>query len=473
MDMTSDAGLASQDTDYTRDIQAVLDELHQMQQTPRLVTSPEELEALEREIRQGTDRLGSLLVGYHLQQTLDSPALQAEQDLLVSHWPKPLKSDGKVQVRIRTAQGHTVAVWTTYYRRKGQRRAGKRSAGVYAGLVLLGIYDRCTPALAAEVSLFAAMLGSLQEAQDVLAARGVELDTKTVRTIAYRYAARARLEQQVNNAAFEDSVAGRRVVISSDGGRLRLREIKRGPKTTKGRRRYTGAWREPKVLIVYVVDAEGKREASFAPFIDATLKGPDAVFALLRSYLQRLEITQADQVLFIADGAPWIWKRVPLLVQALGLAVEQVHELLDFYHAVQHLSQVVALRKDWSAKARARWRTQQRRFLLQGQVEQVIAAVQALCRGRHSKAIRTQRNYFIKNQSRMAYATLIAMKLPIGSGAIESTVRRVVNLRLKGPSLFWCRANAEAILLLRSYYKAGRWNMLKRMETSPLALLEA
>ncbi len=471
--MTSDAGLASQDTDYTRDIQAVLDELHQMQQTPRLVTSPEELEALEREIRQGTDRLGSLLVGYHLQQTLDSPALQAEQDLLVSHWPKPLKSDGKVQVRIRTAQGHTVAVWTTYYRRKGQRRAGKRSAGVYAGLVLLGIYDRCTPALAAEVSLFAAMLGSLQEAQDVLAARGVELDTKTVRTIAYRYAARARLEQQVNNAAFEDSGAGRRVVISSDGGRMRLREIKRGPKTTKGRRRYTGAWREPKVLIVYVVDAEGKREASFAPFIDATLKGPDAVFALLRSYLQRLEITQADQVLFIADGAPWIWKRVPLLVQALGLAVEQVHELLDFYHAVQHLSQVVALRKDWSAKARARWRTQQRRFLLQGQVEQVIAAVQALCRGRHSKAIRTQRNYFIKNQSRMAYATLIAMKLPIGSGAIESTVRRVVNLRLKGPSLFWCRANAEAILLLRSYYKAGRWNMLKRMATSPLALLEA
>ena len=90
------------------------------------------------------------------------------------------------------------------------------------------------------------MLGSLAEAQDVLAARGVALDTKTVRTIAYRYAARARLEQQVNNAAFEDSVAGRRVVISSDGGRLRLRETKRGPKTKKGRRRYTGAWREPR-----------------------------------------------------------------------------------------------------------------------------------------------------------------------------------------------------------------------------------
>jgi hypothetical protein len=294
-----------------------------------------------------------------------------------------------------------------------------------------------------------------------------------VRLIAYRSAARARLEQPIDQAAFADTVAGRRVVISSDGGRIRLRETKRGPKTTKGRRRYTGAWREPKVLIVYVVDAEGKRDVRFAPVIDATLKGPDAVFALLRTYLQRLEITQADQVLFIADGAPWIWKRVPLLVQALGLAAEQVHELLDFYHAVQHLGQVVALRKDWSAQARARWRTQQRRFLLQGQVEQVIAAVQALCRGRHSKAIRTQHAYFIKNQSRMAYAKLIALKLPIGSGAIESTVRRVVNLRLKGPSMFWCRASAEAILLLRSYYKAGRWNLLKHMATSHRALLEA
>ena len=471
--MTSDSGLASQDTDYARHIQAVLDELHQMQQTPRVVTSPEELETLEQEIRQRTDQLGSLLVGYHLQQALDSPALQTEQDLLVSHWPTPLKSDGKVQVRIRTAQGHTVAVWTTYYRRQGQRRAGKRNAGVYAGLVLLGIYDRCTPALASEVSLCAAMLGSLDEAQAVLADRGVELDTKTVRTIAYRYAARARLEQQIERTVFEDSVSGRRVVISSDGGRLRLRETKRGPKTKKGRRRYTGAWREPKVLIVYVVNAEGKRDASFAPVIDATLKGPDAVFALLRTYLQRLNITQADQVLFIADGAPWIWKRVPLLVHALGLAAEQVHELLDFYHAVQHLGQVAALRKDWSAQARTRWRTQQRHLLLRGEVEQVIAAVRTICRGRHSKAIRTHREYFIKNQGRMAYAKLMALQLPIGSGAIESAVRRVVNLRLKGPSIFWCRASAEAILLLRSYYKAGRWNLLKHMATSHRALLEA
>ena len=134
--MASEAGLANQESDYTRQIQEALDALHQMQQSPQLVTSPEALEALEREMRQCTDRLGSLLVGHHLQASLDAAALHMEQDLLVSHWPKALKNDGKVPVTIRTAQGHGVRVSVTYYRRKGQRRAGRRYAGVYAGLVL-------------------------------------------------------------------------------------------------------------------------------------------------------------------------------------------------------------------------------------------------------------------------------------------------------------------------------------------------
>ena len=184
--MTSDSGVVSPESDDARHRQEALDALHQMQQTPRLVMSPEARAVLEREIRQRTDPLGSLLVGYHLQQALDATAMQAEQNLLVSHWPKPLTSDGKVKGKIRTAQGPTVAVWVTSSRRQGQRRAGKRYAGVDAGLVLLGRSDRCPPALAAAVSLLAAMLGAVEEAQDVLADRGVALDTTTVRLIAYR-----------------------------------------------------------------------------------------------------------------------------------------------------------------------------------------------------------------------------------------------------------------------------------------------
>jgi hypothetical protein len=153
IDMPSESGVTNQESDYAQHIQEVLTELRQMQQPPRLVTSPDDLEALERAIRHRPDRLGSLLVGDHMQQALAATALQAEPEWLGRPWPKPLKNDGKVKGLVRTAQGHPVPVWGTYYRHKGQRRAGKPDAGVYAGLGVLGIYERCTPALAAEVSL--------------------------------------------------------------------------------------------------------------------------------------------------------------------------------------------------------------------------------------------------------------------------------------------------------------------------------
>jgi hypothetical protein len=50
--------------------------------------------------------------------------------------------------------------------------------------------------------------------------------------------------------------------------------------------------------------------------------------------------------------------------------------------------------------------------------------------------------------------------LPCGSGAVESTIRRVVNQRLKAPGTFWLEQNAEGMLLLRSYLKAGRFDDL-------------
>ncbi|MFH1185185.1 MAG: hypothetical protein V1755_09125 [Chloroflexota bacterium] len=60
----------------------------------------------------------------------------------------------------------------------------------------------------------------------------------------------------------------------------------------------------------------------------------------------------------------------------------------------------------------------------------------------------------------MCYQKLRARKLPMGSGVMESTVRRVINLKLKSPGKFWLLVNAEATLHLRSYLKAGHWDHL-------------
>jgi hypothetical protein len=320
-----------------------------------------------------------------------------------------------------------------------------------------------------EIGQMVVLLGSFAEARQILLEQGHSLDEKTLHLIAYRAAERVRLAQKATGylGDSQESVAGRRVVISSDGGRIRLREKKRGPKTAKGRNRYKAAWREPKLFIVYVVDETGQQERTFAPVIDGTLCGPDLLFAMLTHCLQALKIKDADQVLFISDGAPWIWNRLAALWQTLGLDDQNLHCLIDFYHAVEHLNQVASLRKDWSAKTRKQWLNKQRRSLHQGGIDQVIQAIQPLCRGRHSKAIRTQLDYFTKHRLHMNYAVITDKNLPIGSGAMESAIRRIVNLRLKGPSLFWCKPNADAMLLLRAFCKSGRWTLFKSLTFSP------
>jgi hypothetical protein len=90
---------------------------------------------------------------------------------------------------------------------------------------------------------------------------------------------------------------------------------------------------------------------------------------------------------------------------------------------------------------------------LQGEVEQGIKAVQVICRGRHSKAIRPHLTYLITNQSRMAYAKLMALKLPIGSGAIERyrAPRRQLALERTRHFLVSCQCRGYiALALVRS-----------------------
>src|SRR5208337_1498343 len=163
---------------------------------------------------------------------------------------------------------------------------------------------------------------------------------------------------------------------------------------------------------------KGQMDREFLAVIDGTLGGPDAIFKLMEFYLRELKIATADKILFVADGARWIWNRVGALLRRLGVKPDQVNELVDFYHAAE----------------RQAWIGRQRRRLLKGGAEEVRAAIDAVCGSRPGKALKREREYFKRNggRGRMDYARIAALKLPIGSGAIESAIRRVVNLRLKG-----------------------------------------
>jgi hypothetical protein len=71
--------------------------------------------------------------------------------------------------------------------------------------------------------------------------------------------------------------------------------------------------------------------------------------------------------------------------------------------------------------------------------------------------------YLEKHEDRchMDYARSRRRGLPIGSGAVESALRRVINLRIKGPGVLWEEVNAEGMVALRAAALSGRWEELR------------
>lgn len=386
------------------------------------------------------------------------------------------RSMGQRLTTIRLLGGRLVSLKTRYRlpvgtvrpgRRRGTGRRGKAGAGYFPSLLVLGILCGATPAVLSEVARQTAESSSYQIAQQNLGRRGLDLDEKTITGLTQgfgRLALRLRQEKLLAEPP-EPTTLGpllaKRVVVSVDGGRLRIRQARKGrPRKSTGRRGFDAPWREPKVLTIYLIDADGRKERKTLSLHDATLGDADAVFALLVGYLRLLGVHQAEQLVLVGDGARWIWDRVDELVQAVGIAPERFVAIVDYYHAVEHLRDVADLLSGWSAKRRRRFVQHYKEVLRQGDVEQVVAVIDELCVGRRAKALATQRDYFARNAERMRYQDMERRGLPIGSGAVESAVRQVVNQRLKSAGMFWLQAHAEHLLHLRAFLRAGRWDQL-------------
>src|SRR5512135_3184436 len=230
------------------EIQVVQQQIEAKRRGPCLIRTAKDLRAWERSIGELTDRLAALLLAEAMQAALDDPETRRVARPLAQGAGHTLKDHGPRDVTLRTTRG-PVTLRAPYFSRNCDR--DRRGKGMYPILLLWGVHDRCTAALVSEVGKLTAMLSSFEEVAQVLAERGHALDPKTVRAIAYRLAARARAAQPAERLDWGESGAGRRVVLSTDGGRIRIRRTKRGPKTAKGRNRYRTDWREPKVLIIY------------------------------------------------------------------------------------------------------------------------------------------------------------------------------------------------------------------------------
>jgi len=410
-----------------------------------------------------------------LHTMLADPSFQARA-CAAAYASGKLRSGGARDVSVTLLGGGETSVKVPYLkpdlrgRRGRKRKSGRRGrggSGLYPTLAALGIWYGVTGALAGEICRQVADSDSVRAGREALARRGIDLGHKQTLRIVNKFSGRAVkqrdewLSMMRQRPSSGGPLAGKRVVVGTDGGRCRIRlPAQAGRKRANGHRRYDAPWREPKLLVIYVIDDNGRPERVFQPVYDGTMEACEAVFAMLIGYLKALGAADAAQLIIVADGAKWIWGRSAELVAAVGIDPSMTREVLDWYHAVETLHTIVGIPAKWCKKSRSKWLRRAIKFLKHGRIDQLIQHIRTLAVGRRAKKVNSHVGYFQRNAHRMQYAAFRAEKIPLGSGAVESAVRRVINLRIKGNAKFWREANAEGMLLLRGYLKAGRFDDL-------------
>jgi hypothetical protein len=353
--------------------------------------------------------------------------------------------------------------------RTGKGR-GREGSGLYPELAVLGFSEGSSPALASRVARMTALLPSFQTARDELARDGVSLNIKEVHRIALQQGFELLTTRLRDLERYRDGLLPRgmalrnkRVGVAIDGGRVRTRVLikKKTDKRTgkKHRRKVRTEWREPKLLIIFEMDDRGRMVRGSRPWIDGTFQGPDECLELLALHLHRLGAADATLVTFVSDGAPWIWDRLEWVEKRVGLKAERVFKVLDWCHAVHHVSLALAA-LGLPEKERQQHYRQMRRWLKAGRIYQVTAELSLLAEGYSPKNKVWTEIRYLENHGEaghMKYHQFRKQGAPLGSGAIESAVRRVVNLRLKGNGMLWEVENAEAMLVLRAAALTDRW----------------
>jgi ribosomal protein L31E len=370
------------------------------------------------------------------------------------------------EITVRLKSGRPLKVQSPVFLRakpkKKRGRSPKRHKGAlrHLGLELLGILKRISPALMEICVSMAVLCPSFEVAAGALRGLGVAMNEHLLQNITSRF---AKLAKNIRVECNGDAVwqkPGIKILICVDGGRIRERCAKRG-KRKKGQKRqgYSTEWFEPRLLTISQFGPDGQKIKSVSPILDGSCGSLDDFFELVKEYLVSINLDEAAEIIFCADGGKGIWPRIDMLISELGLS--KAKQILDYTHAKQNISIVKKILSDalkLSDKECCKLSTQVRELLWHGSINGIASLVrEKLARKKSAaKSALKKLNDYFGDHSRFQYKTFRDNGLPTGSGTVESAIRRVINLRIKGTGLFWKRENAENIIFLRSLVLTGK-----------------
>ena len=348
--------------------------------------------------------------------------------------------------RIVTLFGELPEIKRTYYWNEDSH------SGHYPFDDRLGLVGRYTPAAADEIARCAVSHPYKDAAEAFSRCHAFKVSPDTIREI-------VGMLYDESSAFAKGSGGGERdacdekagiVCVMADGtGMPMRRECLKGAKGKDGRART----REVKAGAIFVAsktkDNEPHRDLDTTTYV-ATTHRREKFGKYLRSEFDRRFSREPDTVLYITDGGKWLHS---IHESEFPFAVE----ILDVYHAVEHLKPLLAglgikeNSKEW--KYRHHYWSE---CIKAGKVQNVLDYIWKNMRARLGKDAMREYKYYRSNAGRMKYDEYRANGWFIGSGVIESGCKTVIGQRFKQSGMIWSLKGAKALLPLRTLYKSNR-----------------
>ncbi len=160
---------------------------------------------------------------------------------------------------------------------------------------------------------------------------------------------------------------------------------------------------------------------------------------------------RAEKKVVLGDGAEWVWNQA-------DVHFPEATQIVDLYHAREHLGVVAGQLYPDDIPAQRRWRMVKQNKLDQGQIENLVVSLHALERSHPGLAETLQReaNYFEQNKERMRYPEFRKQGFFVGSGVVEAGCKTIIG-RLKQSGMFWTVRGANAIIALRCSQLSGKF----------------
>ena len=320
-------------------------------------------------------------------------------------------------------------------------------------------HQQMTPALEEKLALTATLAGSYEDASQIAAHWGTPVDDAVIHQLVQRLGRRA--EEQVQQRLKFPPVQkepqkapAELAIVMNDGWMARFRGPGWGKKRTRKDR---VEWHEIKTGVFYRHEHSAQSESGRGLISEKVVvrwQGePMELGRRLGWEALRGGIGRAKDTLALADGGKWIWN----LVQDRW---PHARQLLDFYHASEHLGALARAACPDEAAAQ-RWLEKRLHQLRHGQENKVLREIarSKAPPGEAGQIVQKRQTYFAGQRGRMNYHEIAQRGWPIGSGAVESACRQS-QCRFKRSGQFWTQKGFRHLGSIDEARRNGHWDQL-------------